>query len=571
MLREKIIYFAVTSICLALVFGLFNLQIIKGKRYKDLSDSNSIRLIPKLGARGKILDRNGEVIVDSQLFYDAVILPQDVASLDRELKKVADVLGCDPLELRKIYKAGYVTEAVPITLAKNLDIKKAISLEELKPELPGIVIQPRPARHYPYAGLASHVIGYVHEIDRWRLTKLQDYGYKTKDLVGFGGVEEKYDYYLRGEEGGLSLQVNHRGRSVRVLGFESPSSGKDIELTLNLKAQKIAEEVLGGRKGCIIIMDPYTGEIIVMASAPGFNPEAFVNKSNFTIAGYFNDPDAPLINRAITGAYPAGSVFKAIVAVAGLETKKINSSTSFLCQGFALVGRQEFKCWSTHGTQNLIGALTHSCNVFFYKTGLLVGAPLLHEYCLRFGLSKVTGCELPYEAAGYIPSPLLRKINRFKNWFDGDTANFSIGQGEFLVTPLQMARMMAVFANNGYLVTPCIIKSIAGQDILSNQRKAVNLHLSDSTIDYVRQGLRAVVANPEGTGHVFADLPIAVAGKTGTAQAPPGQPHAWWTGFFPYDQPKFVMCVFLEHGGPGYYSCVAAKQVIAGMIKEGLI
>ncbi|MFH1198616.1 MAG: penicillin-binding protein 2 [Candidatus Omnitrophota bacterium] len=571
MFRERIIYFIVTLICLVLVFGLFNLQVVKGKRYKDLSDSNSIRLISKQGARGKILDRSGEVIVDSQLFFDAIVLPQDVSSLDRELKIVADVLERDPLELKKIYRAGFIAPAVPVTLAKNINIKKAISLEELKPELAGIVIQPRPARRYPYAGLASHVIGYVNEIDRWRLTQLQDYGYKTKDLVGFGGVEEKYDYYLRGEAGGLSLQVNHRGKSVRVLGFESPSSGKDIQLTLNLKAQKIAESVLAGRKGCIIIMDPYSGEIIVMASAPGFNPESFVNKSNSTIAGYFNDPGAPLINRAITGAYPAGSIFKVIVATGALETKKINSSTSFLCQGFILVGKQEFKCWSTHGLQDLIGALAHSCNVFFYKAGFLTGAPALHEYSLRFGLAKTSGCELPYEAAGYIPSPLLRKIKRFKNWFDGDTANFSIGQGDVLVTPLQMARMMAVFANNGYLVTPCIIKSIAGEDILTKQKKAVNLHLKNSTIDYVRQGLKAVVANPEGTGHVLADLSVTVAGKTGTAQAPPGQPHAWFTGFFPYNEPRFVICVFLEHGGPGYYSCVAAKQVIEEMIKEGLI
>ncbi|MDD5167161.1 MAG: penicillin-binding transpeptidase domain-containing protein, partial [Candidatus Omnitrophica bacterium] len=456
-------------------------------------------------------------------------------------------------------------------IAKNIEVNKAIALEELKTSLAGIIIQLQPLRNYPYRSLGAHVIGYLGEIDRWRLTKLEDYGYMTKDIVGFGGVEEKYDYYLRQEEGGLSVEVDSRGRLVRVLGFRPPRNGKDMQLTLNLQIQKIAEEKLANRKGAVVIMEPYSGAIIAMASAPVFNPAAFVNKSGESISNIFNDRDAPLVNRAISAVYPAGSVFKPIVAAAALEAGKINLSTSFLCQGSTFVGKQEFKCWETHGWQNLTAAIAHSCNVFFYKTGLLVGAQSIHDYAIKFGLARPTAFELPYEAGGFIPSPLWRKINKFKNWFDGDTANLSIGQGDVSVTPLQMARVMAVFANGGYLVTPYIVKAIDGQDVSSYHRRVARCPVKASTINYIREGMRGVVSDPKGTGNVLSSLTVSVAGKTGTAQAPPGQAHAWFTGFFPYKNPKFVICVFLERGGPGYYSSVIAKQIIEALIAEGLM
>lgn len=568
--RAKVAKVLIICMFFFLGLGLVNLQVIGGRSYRALSDKNCIRLLPQTGARGKILDRQGNILADSKLSYDAIILPQELNQPEKELTEAAAILGTSPRDLKETFRQGYVSSSVPVTIAKNINIKKAIALEELKNEIPGIIIQPKPVRHYPYGRLASHVIGYVSEIDRWRLTKLEDYGYKTKDIVGFGGVEERYDYYLRQEEGGLSVEVDHRGRFARMLGFKPARNGKDLQLTLDLKIQKIADGKLEGRRGCVIIMDPYTGEIIAMASSPNFNPSLFVAKSP-SISNLFNNPDAPLINRAISASYPAGSVFKVIVAAAALETRKINSSTTFLCQGGISIGNQGFACWSKHGQQNLIEAITHSCNVFFYKTGLLAGAQIIHDYAVKFGLSKPASFELPYEAGGFIPSPLWRRINKFQNWFDGDTANLSIGQGDVLVTPLQLTRMMAVFANKGYLVTPYIVKAIDGQDISTYQRKATRLSLKASTIDYIRQGLRDVVLNPGGTANVLSDIGVSVAGKTGTAQVAHGQPHAWFVGFFPFKNPKFVICVFLEHGGPGYVSCVLTKQIIADLVSGGLI
>ena len=318
-------------------------------------------------------------------------------------------------------------------------------------------------------------------------------------------------------------------------------------------------------------MDPQSGEILALVNYPNFNPAIFVNKSSALIAGLFNNPDAPLINRAIGSSYPPASVFKIVGSSAALELKKINLSTSFLCQGSTMVGSRKYSCWDVHGAQNIIQAIAHSCDVFFYKTGLLLGAQNIHDYALKLGLGRSVGFELPYETSGFIPSPLWRKINKFQNWFDGDTVNLIIGQGECLVTPLQAANMMAVFANRGYLPSPYIIKAVGGLDLSAKKKRLVPVAFKKSTFETIRKGLREVVSDTHGTGNVLASLPVAVAGKTGTAQVSHGLSHAWFVGFFPYDKPKYVICVFLENGGPGHAASVVAKQIIEMMNNQNLI
>jgi len=570
-MRIRVIIWFVTGVFLFLVFGLLNLEVIHGRAYQDLGNKNCIRLIAQDGSRGRIIDRQGRVIAGSRLSYDFMILPQGQEQQEKIISSASRILHKSVKDLNNAFKNNYISSSVPVTIARNISIKEAIALEELKVDLPAIIVQPNPVRHYPHGQLACHALGYVGEIDHWRLTKLADYGYKTKDIVGFGGVEEKYDYYLRQEEGGISFEVDHRGKFVRTLGFKPPLNGKDIQLTLDIRIQKIAEDYLSGRKGCVVIMDPYTGEIIALASSPGFNPTVFAEKNNPAISRLFNNSSSPLMNRAISGAYPPGSVFKMVVAAAALENKKINLNTSFTCRGSTLVGRREFKCWNTHGTQNLLQAIAHSCDVFFYKAGLLTGPQAIHDYALKFGFARSTSFELPYEAPGFIPSPIWRKINRFKNWFDGDTANLSIGQGDVLATPLQVTRMTAAFANGGYLVRPYIVTTIDGRDISAGQRKPEKLNLKKETIERIREGLEKVVSDAQGTANVLSGLPVSVAGKTGTAQAPPGQSHGWFAGFFPVKNPKYTICVFLERGAAGYVSCVVTKQIIQEMNNQGLI
>ncbi len=571
-MRIKIIAWIAAFLFLLLFLGILNLSLIQGEKFRQLSNKNCIRLFSQEGSRGRILDRNNNAIVDNTLSYDVMVLSQEnKEQLKKTLLSLSDMLGVNFDALQKKFKSGIVSASMPVEVAKNIDIKKAFVLEESKMDLPGLIVQPHPLRHYPSGRLASHVLGYLNEIDRWRLTKLEDYGYKTKDIVGFGGIEEQFDYYLRQEDGGLSVEVDHKGRFRRIVGFKAPQSGKDIQLTLDSKVQKIVEDVLEDRKGSVVILDPNTGEVIAMASKPDFSPAVFVKRSSSIIRNLFRDSDGPLFNRAISGGYPAGSIFKMIVACAALENNKIKKNTSFSCEGVFNLGGQEFACWDMHGMQDLISAITHSCNVFFYRTGLLVGPELIHEYALKFGLSKPTGIELPYETAGFIPDPMWKKIYRLKNWFNGDTVNLSIGQGDVLITPLQAARMVSVFANNGNLIYPHIIKSIDGKEVPADYRKLTGLSLKPATLDYIRAGLRQVVSDPTGTANVLADLPVSVAGKTGTAQVSRGQPHAWFVGFFPFKEPKFAICVFLENGGAGHGAAALARKIIDAMIKEGLV
>ncbi|OGX15433.1 MAG: penicillin-binding protein 2 [Omnitrophica WOR_2 bacterium RBG_13_41_10] len=571
-MRIKAAKIIIALLFLFLLLGVANLELIQGKKFRDLSKKNCIRLLPQMGSRGKILDRRGDVIIGNFLSYDVMLMPQDEGVTVEALAKISQILATPVSNLRNNFKRNFIAPFAPVIVANNISMKKAIALEELKLDfnLDNVIIQPHPQREYPFLGLACHSIGHLNEIDHWRLSKLADYGYEAKDIVGFTGIEEKFDYYLRQEEGGLSFEVDHRGRFVRLLGFRPPKSGKDIQLTLDLKVQKIVERSLNDRKGCVIIMNPYSGEIIALASSPNFNPELFM-KQDPAAGRILNNPDAPLVNRAISGLYPAGSMFKLVVATAALETNKINLATTFVCTGSTRVGREDFACWDTHGPQNVMKAIPHSCNVFFYKTGLLVGPQLIYDYALKLGLARPTAIDLPYEAGGFIPNPLWKRINKFKNWFNGDTANLAIGQGDVQVTPLQIARMMAVFANRGSLVTPYIVGAIDGQDISLYKRKSIRLAFKQTTLDSIRQGLRNAIADASGTGNVLSNLAVSVAGKTGTAQAGRGQPHGWFAGFFPYKNPKFVICTFLEHGGSGYMSCVVTKQILEEMAREGLI
>jgi penicillin-binding protein 2 len=569
--RTKIIGIAIAVIFSFLALSLFNLEIIRARKFRELSNRNCVRLLPQEGCRGKILDRSGQPIATSEISYDFTVFARTSGSAAELFSRAAKILGVSANSLQDKFKNGIVAQFAPVTVAKNISSRQAIALEELKSDYPQILIQPHPNRAYPFGRLCAHVLGYLNEIDRSRLTRLEDYGYQTKDIVGFGGVEELYDYYLRQEEGGVSVEVDHRGRLVRTLGYRPPKDGKDILLTIDIKIQKIVEEALSGHTGCALVMDPNTGEILAMASFPTFSLYSFVRKDNSVIQGLFRSPQAPLINRAISAAFPPGSIFKVVVATAALESGKLHASRTFFCPGSFRVGRQEFACWNTHHSQNLVNAIAHSCNVFFYHTGLLIGAQLIHDYALRFGFARISGIDLPYEKQGFIPSPLWRRVSRLRNWFDGDTANFAIGQGEALVTPLQIARMMAVFANQGKLVRPYLVRAIAGRDIFSEQQKVSIFPIKESTMQHIREGMRGVANFPDGTASIMAELPVAVAGKTGTAQAPPGAPHGWFAGFFPFKNPKFVICVFLERGSAGYYASMVAKEIIEKMAQENLI
>lgn len=570
-MRAKIFGFAVIAVFSLLAAGLFNMQVLLGGKYRGMSDKNCIRLIPNSGMRGNILDRNGVVLAGSFLSYDVVVLPQESLRLDRIFDFLSKETGVDAAQLRKNYRKNYLSPSMPVTVIKGIDRKKAAELEEMKLDIDSVIVQQTPVRQYPFGDLACHLIGYLGQIDHWRLTKLQDYGYKTKDIVGFGGIEEKYDYYLRQEDGGLSVEVDHRGRFTRLLGFRMPEKGRDIQLTLDWRLQKMCEDELKGRKGAAVVIDSNTGEVLACASAPGFDPSIFVKKNPSAMSSVFNDTAAPLMNRAISGTYPPGSVFKMVSAAAGLETKKISVDTEYYCPGSLNVGARAFKCWGVHGQVGLKQAVARSCDVYFYKIGLGLGPQTIHDYALKFGLGKPTGIELPYESSGFVPNPFWKRMTKFQKWYDGDTANLVIGQGALLSSPMQMCRLMAVFANGGSLVTPYIVKAVDGRDVSGSHQKTSSMHLRRSTVDILREGLRETVAGDHGTGRLLANAPVAVAGKTGTAEIGDGQNHAWFAGFFPFDKPRYSACVFLERGGHGTDSADLLRRIIDSMYQERML
>jgi len=315
----------------------------------------------------------------------------------------------------------------------------------------------------------------------------------------------------------------------------------------------------------VIILNPVNGEVFALVSFPDFDPQVFQGGALTLVKQLFKDPDAPLLNRAINGLYSPGSVFKIVVAAAGLEKKKINVNSKFFCKGQMQIGNRTFRCWDSHEGVNIIKGLAHSCNIFFYNLGLRLGPQLINEYALRFGFNQSAGIDLPGESKGSLPYSLWERIKRQKKWFSGDTANLSIGQGDILVTPLQIARMMAAIANDGKLIKPRLLKSIM------DEGQAVNLPVSKETLQIIKRGLIGGVEEAGGTANVLANPGISIAGKTGTAQVASGQPHGWFVGYFPIDKPRFVICVFLEHAGSGYYCCQLTKKIIQQMLAEGLI
>jgi len=568
-MRTKIFSLIIAILFFFLFLGLVFIQLIRGGFYYELSENNHIRLIELDAMRGTIFDRNGIVLADSKLSFDIVLIPQEFQK--ENIKRLSKLLDIDSESIRKKIKSGYVAPFAPIVVAKNINKKKAILIEQEKFELPGAIVQIRPQRYYPQKSVGAHVLGYVGLIDRSKITKLKNYGYKITDIVGHSGVEEKYDSYLRGEDGGIQVEVDNRGRQLRVLGMRPSVKGKNIFLAIDSRIQKTAADLLEGKKGAIVVMQPDTGEVLALVSSPSFNPNYFtIEYSGKKIKSLFNDYRSPMLNRAIGGQYPAGSVFKIITAFAALGSKKAYVNTSFTCHGSFRVGNRSFLCWSTHGLQNFVEAITHSCNVYFYNLGLLVGPDMLTKYARDAHLGEETQIDLPYEKKGNIPDRIQRKLTRKQGWYKGDTANFAIGQGELLVTPIQTVRLMAAVAKRGTLVRPYVAKYIEDEK-MQKLKFSGRLPFKKSHLDLIKNALRKVVSSETGTARLLEIGNLKVAGKTGTAQAGRGKPHSWFVGFCPSNKPKIAFCVFLEHGGGSQNAVIVTRDLLKFMSSEGLL
>lgn len=552
-----------------LISGLFFRQIIQGDYYYNQSRRNVIRVIPLEATRGKILDRNGVIIVDTMPSFNVLLIPQEINDKDALFNKLSEILDVPLEEIKQNYKRKYFNPFLPIAIYENLNKDKIIAIEENKLNLPGVIIDTQPHRFYPFSGAASHILGYLSQIDTSRITKLKPYGYESNDLVGYSGIEEYYDLILRGEKGGEQVEVDNRGRRVRTAGFKPPKSGQDIQITIDIHIQQIVDKSMEDKRGAVVIMDPYSGEIISLSSHPDYDPNDFIENNNSTINDLLQDRRSPLFNRATAGQYPPGSVFKIVTAIAALEKDPWVVNKTFYCDGNMQIGNRNYNCWSAHGDENLRDAVMHSCNIFFYNLGILIGPEAITKYAHMIGLGRTTGIDLNYETKGFIPSPSWKKIISLTDWRKGDTANMAIGQGEVLVTPLQMTRTISILANGGRLVQPHLIKAVRGREVVVGKNKTVKL--SDDTLGKISSYLYEVVNNPQGTAHVIDIQGLKIYAKTGTAQVSGKSPHGWLVGFVGRDKPKYAFCVFLENGGSSYNACLVAKIIFGEMLDKNLI
>jgi len=558
-MRNDALKICVIFLFVVLFISMAHIQLLKSDAYRKLAEKNILRVVPIEAPRGKIFDRKNRVLVSNRLSLDvALIYHEIIGSEEQCIDLLSAVLGVSKKEvvgrLEKSRKMPYV----PVVIFEDVDKEKAIVLEQESFALKGIVIESKAERDYPFGSVGAHLIGYLGEVNRKEVERLKPYGYRLKDWVGRSGLEAYYNDYLMGKGGGLLTEVDNRGRQVQVLGLKEPSGGKDLYLTIDIAIQEQAEKLLEGVKGAIVVMNATNGEVLALASRPSFDPTVFIaSDSSRSRVKLLHDTTHPLINRAITGTYPPGSVFKVVVATAGLETKRISETDSFVCTGAYALGRSLFHCWRSegHGSQNLLEGMKNSCNVYFYSIGRRLGVDRIEQYANRFGFGRPTGIDIPEEAPGLVPGRLWKMIAQKTPWYEGETINYAIGQGYLLVTPLQITRMIAVIANDGYLVRPFLVRRIDSTDC--SRVTATSLGFSPRTLRTLRQSLVNVVNAEGGTGRAARLDDVVVAGKTGTAQNPDKTPHSWFCGFAPADKPKISLTVFVEHGGKG--GIIAAK------------
>ena len=574
--------FAVTAIFCLLILRLWYLQILNVDDYRALSENNRLRFLPVAASRGTLMDRNSTVMVRNRPSFNISLIPQEITDVEAMLDRLSTLLGLDRAELGERWqKAKGRARYYPVVVATNVSREQVEIVEENRLRLTGVEITMKPIREYLYKQSAAHLFGYIAEISDKELEGEEYAEYNPGDYVGKNGIEKAWEHELHGSDGGRQLEVDARGRVLRVLSERSPTVGNSLVLTIDQRLQQAAEQAFGGKAGAAVVMDVNNGEVLAFVSSPTFDPGMFAGKIPVDVwERYLNDKRHPLLNKALSGQYPPGSTFKMITALAGLEAGLINESSTVHCDGTYHMGTGKFRCWSRsgHGTVNLRRSLKESCDIYYYDLGERLGIDRLAEMCRRFGLGDVMGIGLQGEKKGLIPTTEW-KLKRFgKRWIPGDTPPAAIGQGYVLMTPIQLVSMVATVANEGTVYRPHLVKQIVDADgrVLKEFVPVVTGRVGATAANFrkVKQGLYAVVNDAAGTGAAARLGDIKVAGKTGTSQvvklgedrkkhlAYEFQDHALFTAFAPYDKPEIAVAVVVEHGGGGG----TAAAPIAGQI-----
>jgi penicillin-binding protein 2 len=523
------------------------LQLNQGTKNRQVAENNRVRTVAKPPVRGNIYDRKGRLLAGNKLSHSIFIWPLAVKRENwlKTRHRIAEILAIDEQMIQTKVEHVAQNSTNRVRIVRDLSEAQITALQEYGADKEGIDVDIESVRHYPGGQLAAHVLGYTGEMNEQELTKLRPQGYRLGDVTGKMGLEYTLESKLRGEWGGTQVEVDGSGKLQQFLGQKVSKSGQDVTITIDLELQKVAEAALGNNKAAIIAMDPQTGEILAMASRPAFDPNDLSGRISPEVWKKLQGQDHPFVNRALR-PFPPASPFKIVTTTAALESGKFKPDTILQTYPSLRIGGFTFADWNHAGFGPLgfPGALKWSSDTFFYQVGQRVGGPTLIDWSRKYGYGRKTGIELPEEAKGLVADDNWKQLNYKIPWSIGDTINMSIGQGFLQATPLQTTGMFAVVANGGYHVQPHLIKDATKQE----WRESMNL--KPTTIATLRKGLREVVDG--GTGAVMNSPTIPkAAGKSGTAEAPPGPSHVWFGSYAPVDKPKIVVVAFGEHTGGG--------------------
>jgi penicillin-binding protein 2 len=553
-LKKKVLYIVLSVIFIILALQFYKLQISDTSLYAEKSIENSVKIVTQFPVRGNIYDRDGRMIVDNRPAFSLYLIPAEVNN--ESVENVAGLINVNPDDIRAELRRSGLFQ--PVKVMRQVDIQKLTWIQENIVDLPGVEWKSEPKRHYTRNSGLAHLLGTLGEIDENELSSYPNL--EAGDIVGKKAIEKTFDEEMRGEKGFKFVKVDAAGRIVEQVSTQKttlPTPGKHLYLTIDLRLQSYADSLMEGKRGALIALDTRNGGILTLLSKPDYD----VSKLSGVISSdiwnnLLNDPHHPLYDRACQSGYPPGSTYKLVAAIAAFNENIIKSSHKTTCPGYFVLGRKTIRCWKEkgHGTLDLEGAIKNSCNVYFYKLGLLIGLDSWNQYSNIFHFGQKTGIELTNENPGLIPSiGYYNRVYGEGKWTKGMLANLAIGQGEVLVTPLQMVQFTSILANRGKLYTPHVglkmIDPITKNTNLLNKPSISIQGIKKEVYDVMLEGMREVVDG--GTGGWASIYGIPSAGKTGTAQNPHGEDHAWYIGFAPFEDPEIAICVLVENGGSG--------------------
>lgn len=572
----------ILKVAVCLIFALFCVQlwrltVLKHNYYTGLSERNRVRIVPLIGPRGVILDREGRPLVENVKSVDIAVYRDEISDAPRlaSFLQRGNIISREQFNAR-LQQFGRYPVFHPVVIKENVSLDDIAYIQSHQAEHPELKIFEEPKRVYRYGSLAAHLLGYVGEISESQLKTGEYQGSKQGGIVGKFGVERFYNRTLAGTDGQLKVLVNSVGRVKAELEKTTSRLGQELALTLDLDLQMVAEEQMSGKVGALVALDPRNGEVLAMVSKPDFDPNHFaVRISMDEWKELIENPDTPMQNRVIQNTFSPGSVFKVVMSLAGLERGLVGPQSSVYCPGGATLFGHYFRCHQGgHGFVDLRRAIVQSCNVFFYHLGMNMGIDTINSYAQMAGLGVPTGIDLPNEASGLMPSPEWKQRVRHEKWYAGETVSVAIGQGAVTITPMQMARAIGGIAMGGYFPAPHVAR-LAQRSDGNSSFKTVEHSWNSKHIEFLRESMWGVV-NAGGTGRTAAVPGFDVCGKTGTAQTVSSaarekmsgaqrmnfESNAWFVGFAPKNDPQIVVAALVQRGGYGSQSAAPAAGAV---------